>query len=62
MLLILYNFRLLLAAIHYNANSNRETAKTKEGKERYAVRYPRFKKGGWSVRPVKENPSYGKLE
>ncbi|KAK7877112.1 hypothetical protein WMY93_032192 [Mugilogobius chulae] len=50
--------RLLLAALHYNQNSSREVARNPDGEVRYAVRYPRFRKGGWVVRPIKENPSY----
>ncbi|KAK0143923.1 hypothetical protein N1851_017743 [Merluccius polli] len=51
--------RLLLAAIHYN-NSNRETAQKSDGTEKYCVRYPRFRKGAFVVRPIKEKASYGK--
>lgn len=52
-------FRLLLAALHFNANWDRHMARTSHGEARYAVRYPRVRKGGWVVRPIKENPSYG---
>ncbi|XP_059377044.1 uncharacterized protein LOC132113246 [Carassius carassius] len=51
--------RLLLAALHFNSNGNRDVARTSEGEVRYAVRYPRFRKGGWVVHPIKEKPSYG---
>ncbi|XP_077060965.1 uncharacterized protein LOC143713501 [Siphateles boraxobius] len=51
--------RLLLAALHFNSNGNRDVARTSEGEARYAVRYPRFRKGGWVVHPIKEKPSYG---
>ncbi|XP_051996987.1 uncharacterized protein LOC127654043 isoform X5 [Xyrauchen texanus] len=37
--------RLLLAALHYNHNANRETARKSDGTEKYCVRYPRFRKG-----------------
>ncbi|KAJ4928894.1 hypothetical protein JOQ06_004516 [Pogonophryne albipinna] len=50
--------RLLMAALHFNHNSSREVARTSDGEVRYAVRYPRFCKGGWVVRPIKEKPSY----
>ncbi|KAG1959839.1 hypothetical protein F2P79_005978 [Pimephales promelas] len=50
--------RLLLAALHFNHNGSREVARTSDGEACYAVRYPRFRKGGWVVRPVKEKPSY----
>uniref|UniRef100_A0A671TX43 Uncharacterized protein n=1 Tax=Sparus aurata TaxID=8175 RepID=A0A671TX43_SPAAU len=51
--------RLLLAALHFNSNGSREVAQTSDGEVYYAVRYPRLRKGGWVVRPVKEKPSYG---
>ncbi|XP_010793701.1 uncharacterized protein isoform X1 [Notothenia coriiceps] len=50
--------RLLMAALHFNHNSSREVARTSDGEVRYAVCYPRFCKGGWVVRPIKEKPSY----
>ncbi|KAJ4942396.1 hypothetical protein JOQ06_012262 [Pogonophryne albipinna] len=50
--------RLLMAALHINHNSSREVARTSDGEVRYAVRYPRFCKGGWVVRPIKEKPLY----
>ncbi|XP_052008822.1 uncharacterized protein LOC127661905 isoform X2 [Xyrauchen texanus] len=37
--------RLLLAALHYNHNANRETARKSDGTEKYCVRYLRFRKG-----------------
>ena len=52
--------RLLLAALHYNHNANRETARRSDGLERYSVRYPRFRKGAWVVVPIKEKASYGR--
>uniref|UniRef100_A0A8C5CYT8 Uncharacterized protein n=1 Tax=Gadus morhua TaxID=8049 RepID=A0A8C5CYT8_GADMO len=51
--------RLLLTALHYNCNANRETARISYGLERYSVRYPRFRKGAWVVVPIKEKASYG---
>lgn len=59
MFYLLISYRLLLAALHYNSNGNRDVARTSEGEARYAVRYPRFRKGGWVVHPIKEKPSYG---
>uniref|UniRef100_A0A8C1RTG5 Uncharacterized protein n=1 Tax=Cyprinus carpio TaxID=7962 RepID=A0A8C1RTG5_CYPCA len=52
--------RLLLAALHYNFNANRETARRSDGTEKFCVRYPRFRKGACVVRPIKEKASYGK--
>uniref|UniRef100_A0A8C1UAT5 Uncharacterized protein n=1 Tax=Cyprinus carpio TaxID=7962 RepID=A0A8C1UAT5_CYPCA len=34
--------RLLLAALHYNFNANRETAGRSDGTEKFCMRYPRF--------------------
>uniref|UniRef100_A0AAV2J5H9 Transposase n=1 Tax=Knipowitschia caucasica TaxID=637954 RepID=A0AAV2J5H9_KNICA len=50
--------RLLLAALHFNHNSNREVLRS-DGEVRHQVRYPRFMKGTAVVRPMKETPSYG---
>ncbi|XP_048054275.1 uncharacterized protein LOC125273057 [Megalobrama amblycephala] len=50
--------RLLLAALHFNHNGSREVTRTSDGEVCYAVRYPRFLKGGYVVRPIKEKPSY----
>jgi hypothetical protein len=41
-----------LAALHYNENRARETARTREGTKRYAVEYPKYKMGGYIVRPL----------
>ncbi|KAJ4940324.1 hypothetical protein JOQ06_026632, partial [Pogonophryne albipinna] len=43
-----------LAAMHYNENAGRPQAETKEGKLRFKIRYPKFKKGGYTV--CKVNP------
>ncbi|XP_051969883.1 uncharacterized protein LOC127634387 [Xyrauchen texanus] len=51
--------RLLLAALHYNHNANRETARKSDGTEKYCVRYPGFRKGAHVVRPIQEAASYG---
>lgn len=37
--------RLLLAALHYNKNSNKVVATTKDRQIRYCFRFPKFKKG-----------------
>lgn len=53
--------RLQLAALHFNENSSRDQALTKEGKERYNILFPKFKKGGYIVRKVTVEPTYSKL-
>jgi hypothetical protein len=51
--------RLQLTALHYNSNAERGQAKTKDGKDRWTVYYPKFKKGGYSVWRVKEGAIFG---
>ncbi|XP_062596145.1 uncharacterized protein LOC134257557 [Saccostrea cucullata] len=38
--------RIILAALHFNENAMREQASTKEGRKRYDVIFPKFKKRG----------------
>ena len=52
-------FRLLLAGLHYNENSDRRQAVTKEGKPCYSIRFPKHKKGEYSVRKEKTAATYG---
>ena len=56
------NFRLLLAALHYNENSDREQATTSDGVPRFSLRFPKFKKGGYSVRMEKTAATYGMVQ
>lgn len=48
-----------MAALHYNENSDRLQAVTKEGKPRYSIRSPKNKKGEYSVRKEKTAVTYG---
>ena len=52
--------RLLLAALHYNNNSSKQQAVTKAGEEQYSILFPKYKKGGFIVRKVMKESSYGK--
>ena len=52
--------RLQLAALHFNENSNRDQAITKDGEERYEISFPKYKKGGYIVKKVVCEPTYGK--
>lgn len=52
-------FRLLLAAFHYNENSNRPAKKDAEGAVKYSVHFPKAKRGEYSLKMLKENPTYG---
>ena len=51
--------RLQLAALHYK-NSKRGQAKTKTGDKRYAVQFPKYKKGGYIVRKLLAECTYDK--
>lgn len=54
-------FRYYLAGLHFNANSDRMQAVTRDGRPKFSVRFPKYKKPGeYSVRAVKSEPSYGK--
>ena len=50
--------RLLLAVLHYNENSQKMQAKTKDGMLRYEIKFPKFKKSSFSVRKVKCDSTY----
>ena len=45
--------RLLLAALHYNENVQRQQATTHTSAPQYNIKFPKFKKGGYSVRKVR---------
>ena len=53
-------YRLCLSALHYNENADRVQKLTKDGKHKLAVRFPKAKKGGYSVYSVKTDPTYSK--
>ena len=59
--LVVIIHRLQLAALHYNENSGRQQAKTKAGDNRYAIQYPKYKKGGYIVRNLLVESTYSKL-
>eukprot|EP00118_Oscarella_pearsei_P022098 m.252094 g.252094 ORF g.252094 m.252094 type:complete len:256 (+) comp40347_c0_seq9:790-1557(+) len=45
--------RQYLAALHYNENAKCVQALTTDGKERYVVKYPKYKKGDFIVRKIR---------
>lgn len=51
--------KLQLAALHFNENASREQAVTKKGDERYDITFPKFKKGGYIVKKILADPTYG---
>ncbi len=61
MTIALHSFRLLVAALHYNENSEREQARGSDGKPAFLVKYPKYKKGEYIIRAKKTTPTYGKL-
>lgn len=50
-----------MAALHFNENANRKQAVTKKGEERYDIVFPKYKKGGYVVRKVVEDPTFGEV-
>ena len=52
-------FRLLLAALHYNCNSDREQKVDVEGNPNIKIKFPKFKKGGFSIHVPKGEPIFG---
>ena len=58
--LYIFFHRLQLAALHFNENSNRKQAFTSSGEERYDIIFPKYKKGGYIVKKVTVDPSYGR--
>lgn len=52
--------RLQLAALHFNENSGRDQALTKQGSKRFDVIFPKYKKGGYVVQKVLVNATYSK--
>lgn len=56
-----YTYRLLIAALHFNENYDREQAKTKDGAERIKISFPKQKQGGFTPKPVPVPKTYRKL-
>jgi hypothetical protein len=46
--------------MHFNENGRKSQDETKDGKARYKIIFPKFKKGGYTVREVKTESTYGK--
>ena len=54
--------RLILAALHFNENSSRSQAHRRDdGEKRYKIAFPKFKKGGYTVRPIKVDLTFSEL-
>jgi len=52
-------YRLHLAALHFNENADRPQAFNSIGKPQFSIHFPKFKKGEYTVKPVKEAATYG---
>ena len=52
-------FRLSLSALHYNESSGRLQKVTVNRRPRHSIKYPKPKKGGYALQPVKGSPTYG---
>ncbi|XP_069109654.1 uncharacterized protein [Argopecten irradians] len=50
--------RLLLAALHFNENGGRELAVSKDGTACVNIVFPKHKKGNYTVRELKTEPTY----
>ena len=55
-----YFNRLELASLHFNENSDRKQAVTTEGKDQFEIVFPKFKRGGYTVRRVMVDPTFSK--
>ena len=51
--------RLLLSALHFNENCQRQQALTKEGEAKWTISYPKYKKGLPVAKEVKTAITYG---
>ena len=50
-----------MAAMHFNENYNCKQAKTRDGKERIMIGFPKQKQGQFTPKPVPEPKTYRKL-
>ncbi|KAG7454045.1 hypothetical protein MATL_G00263980 [Megalops atlanticus] len=50
--------RLYLAAMHFNENAGHPQATSSTDELLYSVNFPKSKKGEWTVKPVKVDPTY----
>ena len=59
---VFYDFlyRLHLAALHYNENGQRDQAATRDGDKRSSIVFPKYKKGGNTIREIKVDCTFGK--
>ena len=48
--------------MHYNENADRQQLVNKAGQPVYSIKFPKYKKGDFTVTPVKEDPTYGQFQ
>lgn len=53
--------RNILAALHFNENSVKKQATTRNKEKRYSINYPKHKKGEHTVRQIKTSSTYSKI-
>ena len=58
---IIYFRTIILAALHFNWNLNRESLKDAEGGTKLRVTYPKFKEGEGTVRQARVKQNYSML-
>lgn len=58
-MLFFFLLRLMVAALHFNENTSRVKAATKEGNIQYKISFPNFKHGEYSVRKKMVDSTYG---
>lgn len=56
---LLFIFRTILSAIHFNYNLRRENKVDDQGNTKVKVTYPKFKDGEATVREIKVEQNYG---
>ena len=56
---LLFIFRTILSAIHFNYNLRRESKVDDQGNIKVKVTYPKFKDGEATVREIKVEQNYG---
>ena len=54
--------RHIIAALHFNHNLHRDVKKNPDGTEQVKVVWPKFKNGEATVRDVKVEPNFGKMQ
>ena len=54
--------RHIIAALHFNHNLHRDVKKNPDGTEQVKVVWPKFKNGKATVRDVKVEPNFSKMQ